>query len=187
MQENLDDWNGFPVSTCCQNALIVLSYGLAHQALLNPSRTIFVDEDLWNDCSGPFRQQPNVSANNCGFDGFYYGNGPCTTLQLPIFDKYIGDRCSLFSSLSFDHACESCTSAMSNATDSLLGDLKADRRNNADRATCLVALIVSVIAEKLNGSSENDDFSRCLPALVLPGEFTFAMLRGSSMWNWVAI
>ncbi|XP_073277700.1 probable receptor-like protein kinase At5g38990 [Primulina huaijiensis] len=187
VQENLDDWNGFPVSTCCQNALIVLSFGLAHQALKNPSRAIFVDEVLWNDCSGPFKQQPNVSADNCGFDGFYYGSGLCTTLQLRIFDKYIRYQCSLFSSLSFDHACESCTSALSNATNSLLGDLKADGRNNTERATCLVALIVSVIAEKLNGSSETDDFSRCLPALALPEKEDYIKIKNSLAKAFLAI
>ncbi|XP_073151901.1 probable receptor-like protein kinase At1g11050 [Henckelia pumila] len=169
VEEDVGDWNGFPKSTCCQNALIVLSYGLAHQALQNPSRAIFINQHLWNDCSGPFTQQPNVSAHHCGFDGFYYGNGLCAALQLPIFDKYMRDQCSLFASSSFDQACESCTSAISNATDSLLSDLKADRRNITEKANCLVAVIVFVIAKKLNiGSSATDDFSRCLPALALP-------------------
>ncbi|KZV36425.1 putative receptor-like protein kinase [Dorcoceras hygrometricum] len=188
IQENLDDWNGFPRSTCCQNALLVLSHGLAHQALEAPSRNIFIDQYLWSDCSGPFTKQPNVSAHNCGFDGFYYGStSHCSTLKLPIFDKYIGDQCSLFSSSSFDYACQNCTSAISSATNSLLQDLKADGSNSTERATCLVALIVSILAEKLNGSSGIDDFGRCLPALVIPEKEDYIKISDSLAKAFIAI
>lgn len=39
--------------------------------------------------------------------------------------------------------------------------------NHTERPTCLVGLIVSVIAGKQSDAS--DDFERCLPALAGPG------------------
>ncbi|XP_073141260.1 uncharacterized protein [Henckelia pumila] len=171
VQEQLQDWNGlFPKSTCCQNALLVFLHALALQALKSPTGYVFIAEDRWNDCSGPFTLQPNVSAHTCGFDHFYRGSGQCSTLQLSNIKTDVTGKCSLFSSSSFDYACGNCTSAISKETDSLLDYLKVDKNDHGEKATCLVAVIASVIAEKMNGSSENGDFSRCLPDLVEPGE-----------------
>ncbi|KAK4381580.1 LRR receptor kinase BAK1 [Sesamum angolense] len=54
VKENLKDWSGFPVSSCCQNALLVFSHALAVQVKNDPSGNIFISQDQWSNCSGPF-------------------------------------------------------------------------------------------------------------------------------------
>ncbi|KAI3459074.1 hypothetical protein Pfo_015737 [Paulownia fortunei] len=176
VQEKLKDWNGFPKTSCCQNALIVFSHAIALQAYNDPAGNIFLGQDQWNDCSGPFHLQPNVSVQTCGFDDFFYGSGKCSTLQLSNVDQNVVHQCSHFGSSLFNDACGGCTSAISEALDKLLGDLKIDG-NDTEKATCLVSLIVSVIAGKMNDSSGIDDFNRCLPALAVPEPVNYIKLN----------
>ncbi|KAI3470397.1 hypothetical protein Pfo_027060 [Paulownia fortunei] len=178
VQEKLKDWNGFPKTSCCQNALIVFSHALALHAVNDPAGCIFVPLDQWSDCSGPFRLQPNVSVQTCGFDDFFYGSGKCSTLQLPNIDKNIVDKCSFSGSSSFDDACGGCTSAISNEVDSLLADLKVEG-NDTEEAICLVAVVISVVAGKMNHTSGIDDFNRCLPALATPEPVNYIKLKNS--------
>lgn len=167
VQESLSDWNIFPQTSCCQEALVVYARALALQAKNDSSGTIFISQDQWSDCgSAPFQLQSNVSVPNCSLDNFYYGSGACSTLKLSDIPQNVTDQCSMFGSSSFDDACGACTAGISTALDPMLKSLSV-KGNDTERATCLVSLIVSVIARKKNDTS--DDFERCLPALAGPG------------------
>ncbi|XP_051119883.1 probable serine/threonine-protein kinase PBL28 [Andrographis paniculata] len=169
VQENLKDWNGLPKTSCCQNALIVFSHALALHATANSAGNIFISQDQWNSCSGPFRRQPNVSIQTCGFDSFYYGSSPCSTLTLSsINDEDFDEQCSKFSTSPFDAACGSCTSALSAKMNQISTLLEVDASNRTEKAACLLGLIVLFIARKRNDTSESDDFIRCLSALAVP-------------------
>ncbi|KAK4433118.1 protein STRUBBELIG-RECEPTOR FAMILY 2 [Sesamum alatum] len=169
VKEKLKNWNGFPKTSCCQNTLVVLSHALAVQAYNHPSGNIFIEQDQWSNCSGPFRLQPDVSVRTCGFDGFFYGSGKCSTLHLSDIGHSVVLQCSRFGSSWFDEACGGCTSAISKALDQMLHDMKVDGGDHTEQAVCLVSLIVSVIAGIMNNTSAIDDFDRCLPALAVPG------------------
>lgn len=92
-------------------------------------------------------------------------------LGLPRIARNVIDKCSLFGSSSlFDDACGNCTSAISNKAENLAIGLKVGG-SVTEEATCLVAVVVSVLAAKMNNNSVGiDDFNRCLPALSNPGE-----------------
>ncbi|KAL0302968.1 UNVERIFIED_CONTAM: Wall-associated receptor kinase-like 14 [Sesamum radiatum] len=179
VKEKLKDWNGFPKTSCCQNALVVFSHALAVQAYNDPSGNIFVGQDQWSNCSGPFRLQPDVSVQTCGFDDFYYGSGKCSTLRLSDVDHNVVLQCSRFGSSSFDEACGGCTSAISKVLDRMLHGMKVDSSDHTEKAVCLVSLIVSVIAGKTNNTSGIDDFNRCLPALAVPESANYIKLNSN--------
>ncbi|KAL8544610.1 hypothetical protein ACS0TY_005001 [Phlomoides rotata] len=166
-QEKLKDWNIFPETSCCQNALVVFSHALALQAKQTPSGYIFVGEDEWKNCSGPFKVQPNVSITTCGLDYFYYGRGSssCSILKLDSFDQRVTDRCSHFNSSVFDDACGDCRQAITDELKRIMVDNFDD--NYIERATCLVALMVSVM-DGMNYTLNGDNFERCLPGLAVP-------------------
>ncbi|KAL0307553.1 UNVERIFIED_CONTAM: putative leucine-rich repeat receptor-like protein kinase [Sesamum angustifolium] len=178
VKENLKDWSGFPISSC-QNALLVFSHALAVQVKNDPSGNIFISQDQWSNCSGPFPHQRNVSVQTCGFDYFFYGSSRCSTLQLSDINQYIGHQCSRFGSSSFDDACETCTEAISTALDSLMKNLKIDRNDPTEKAVCLVSLIVLVIAGRINRTSATDDLDRCLPGLAVPEPVNYIKLNKS--------
>lgn len=168
VHEKLDDWNGFPKSSCCQHALAVFAHALALNAMRDPSNAIFVPRAQWSDCSGPFRLQPNVSVQTCGFDDFYYGSSKCSNIHLTSIDRNVVEQCSLFGpSTSFDDACGSCTSAISSEVGKLLSGLEAER-SDVEEAVCSVAVVVAVVAGTMNRTA-GDDLDRCLPALRKPG------------------
>ncbi|XP_051140146.1 probable receptor-like protein kinase At3g17420 [Andrographis paniculata] len=167
VHEKLQDWRGFPKTRCCQNALVVFSNALAVHARKSLFGNIFLDPDGWNDCSRPFGRQPNMSVQSCGFDGFFYGSGKCTSLQLDEINQSVAARCSSFGTSSFDDVCEGCLSAISNALGKMVADVKV-KGNHTEKALCLVSIIVSVIAGNGNNTSQIDEFNRCLPALAAP-------------------
>ncbi|XP_022893069.1 probable leucine-rich repeat receptor-like protein kinase At5g49770 [Olea europaea var. sylvestris] len=168
VEETDKNWNSFPKTSCCQNALKVLSHALALHARNDALGSIFIPENQWKNCSNPFELQPGVSLETCGFDNFFNGNGNgnCSLLQLSnIFaeNQDVIYQCSLFNSSLFDDACGNCTTAISNARDAM-----SAQGNETEKATCLLALIVSVIARNMNNTSIVNDFDRCLPALAVP-------------------
>ncbi|CAI9772410.1 unnamed protein product [Fraxinus pennsylvanica] len=174
VEEKVNDWNGFPKTSCCQNVFTVFSYALALHSHNDSSGNIFIPEDQWKNCNQPFKLQHGVSAETCGFDNFFYGNGKCSQLQLPqlITDKLdVISQCSLFNS-SFDDACGNCTTALLKARDGL-----SAKGNKTDKATCLLALIVSIIAKNMNNTSIISDFNRCLPALAAPEPVNYIKLN----------
>ncbi|KAL0285872.1 UNVERIFIED_CONTAM: putative L-type lectin-domain containing receptor kinase V.6 [Sesamum calycinum] len=155
------------------------SHALAVQLIMIHLGNIFVGKDQWSNCSGPFRLQPHVSVQTCGFDDFHYGSGKCSTLQLSNVRYNIVLQCSRFGSSSFDEACGGCTSAISKELDRMLHDMEVDRSDHTEKAVCLVSLIVSVIAGKMNNNTGIDDFNRCLPALAVPGSANYIKLNSN--------
>ncbi|KAL0302966.1 UNVERIFIED_CONTAM: LRR receptor kinase BAK1 [Sesamum radiatum] len=181
VKESLKDWSGFPKSSCCQNALLVFSHALAVRVNNDPTGNIFISQEQWSNCSGPFPHQRNVSVQTCGFDDFFYGGGSsrCSTFHLSDINPYIGRQCSHFGSPSFDVSCGSCTDAISTALDTMMKNLKIDRNDPTEKAVCLVSIIVLVIAGRINHTSETDDLERCLPALAVPEPVNYIKLNKS--------
>ncbi|KAL2549390.1 putative leucine-rich repeat receptor-like protein kinase [Forsythia ovata] len=174
VEEKVKDWNGFPKTSCCQNALTVFSHALALNTHKDVSANIFLLEYQWKSCTEPFKLQPGVSIETCGFDSFFYGKGLCSKFQLSNIIteyQYVINQCSLFNSSSFDDACGNCTAAISKARDDL-----SSQGNENDKATCMLAVIVSIIAENMNNTSIINDFNRCLPALAVPDTLAEAIL-----------
>ncbi|KAL0402571.1 UNVERIFIED_CONTAM: putative leucine-rich repeat receptor-like protein kinase [Sesamum latifolium] len=147
----------------------------------DPTGNIFVSQEQWSNCSGPFPHQRNVSVQTCGFDDFFYGGGSsrCSTFRLSDINPYIGRQCSHFGSPSFDDACGTCTDAISTAVDSMMKNLKIDRNDPTEKAVCLVSIIVLVIAGRINRTSATDDLDRCLPALAVPEPVNYIKLNKS--------
>ncbi|XP_009597938.1 probable receptor-like protein kinase At1g11050 isoform X2 [Nicotiana tomentosiformis] len=166
-QENINEWDSFPTTRCCQNVLNFFSQALAKQAITQQGN-LFLKKDQWEHCSGPFKHQPSVSIENCGFRSLYQGSSKCSSLSLTnvLQDdnfKDVRDKCTGFDS-SFDDACRNCTGAIKSARDHYLDQFYA-RDNDTERATCVMAVVISVAATKLNDPSSIDDFFSCLPAL----------------------
>ncbi|XP_057779614.1 wall-associated receptor kinase-like 9 [Salvia miltiorrhiza] len=160
IDEALGDWNGYPKSSCCQHALAFFAHALALHAA---GGAIFIPRSQWNDCSGPLPLQPGVSIRTCGFDDFYYGSSKCSTLHVTRIDGHVVERCSLFGNSSFDDACGSCTSAISDEVENLLADLEA-QGSHVEEAVCRVAVVVALMARTpVIGSA---DLHNCLPALT---------------------
>ncbi|XP_047971650.1 probable receptor-like protein kinase At3g17420 [Salvia hispanica] len=169
VKESVSDWNIFPRTSCCQEALIVYAQALALVAKNSSSGTIFLSQEQWNDCtSAPFQLQPNMSTESCGFNNFYYGSGKCSMLKLSDIDPNVTSQCSSF--VSYDEACGICMKKISTALDTMMESMDV-KGNDTERATCLVGLIVSVIAGKKSDAS--DDFERCLPALAGPAPHNY--------------
>lgn len=166
LKEKKNKWNGFPSNPCCRNALSALSRALALHA--NGTNSIFIPEDQWRNCSGPFRRQPSVSVQSCGFDDLFSGSSICSRLSLSTIigtDEYktAADSCSAFEAISFDDACSTCVTAIAEARERLLNDFQVSK-SDTERVICGVAIIVAVSVEKFNRSFA-DDFYSCLPAL----------------------
>ncbi|PHT31983.1 hypothetical protein CQW23_28320 [Capsicum baccatum] len=167
-QESIHEWDSFPTTRCCQNALNFFSQALANQAIQQGN--LFLKRDQWGHCaSGPFAHQPSVSINKCGLDSLYHESSQCSSLSLTKIVqnqnfKDVRDNCSGFSSFSFDDACKHCTSAIKSLRDHLLDQFNA-KDNDTERAICLVAVVISVATTQLNAPSLMDDFFSCLPAL----------------------
>ncbi|XP_042004157.1 probable receptor-like protein kinase At1g11050 [Salvia splendens] len=169
VKESASDWNIFPRTSCCQEALVVYARALALVAKNSSSGTIFLSQDQWTDCTGaPFQLQPNISTQSCGFNDFYYGSGKCSMLKLSDIDPNVTSQCSSFAS--YDKACGICTEKISTALDTMMESLDV-KGNDTERPTCLVGLIVSVIAGKKSDAS--DDFERCLPTLAGPAPHNY--------------
>ncbi|KAJ8558464.1 hypothetical protein K7X08_005230 [Anisodus acutangulus] len=147
---------------------ILLTKALSNQAIQQGN--LFLHEDQWEQhCSGPFKRQSSVSIDKCGLGSLYQGSSQCSSLSLTniVQDqnfKDVRDKCTPGFSSSFDDACKDCTSAIRSARDHFLDQFDA-RDNRTERATCVVAIIISVATTKLNDPSSMDDFLSCLPAL----------------------
>ncbi|XP_031091398.1 probable receptor-like protein kinase At2g42960 [Ipomoea triloba] len=167
-QDRIRVWGSFSTTYCCQNALNALSRALADQA--KTGGNLFLGSDQWNNCAGPFKQQPSVSIESCGFQNLHSGGGgKCSGLALSTvakIDNFNGvlNLCSqLHSYSSFEVDCRNCLDAIKSTRDSLLDFLNVTSEDkNDENSTCLAAVIISFTAKN---SSRIDDFYRCLPAL----------------------
>ncbi|XP_058003610.1 probable serine/threonine-protein kinase PBL28 [Hevea brasiliensis] len=165
-QEKVQVLGSVGTTLCCRNVLNVLTKTLASHVVTNNSDFVFIPQDEWMNCSGPFNKQHSVSPSLCGFDNLYNGSSKCSSFSLSSikeesYYKKAVAKCSDFSS-SFDDVCFNCTAEILAATGGLMGKLTAD---NDEGAVCVVATVIYIAAANINQSSFIDDFYRCLPAL----------------------
>ncbi|CDP04247.1 unnamed protein product [Coffea canephora] len=173
INEKTSDWDGFPSSICCRNALNTLTQALARQATTGDGN-IFIDGERWKNCNDPFHQQQSVSVQACGFDDLFYGSSQCSSLKLSTITQNSSfqaafHQCASFNP-SFDNFCSNCTNALINATNQFLDQLY-EQDNNTEKVICGVALIVAVVAGEIDNESQIKDFYRCLPALIESGHY----------------
>lgn len=170
-------WNSFPTTLCCRNALAVLGKSLALQAVLDKNaQHIFIQDEQWLNCSGPFLRQSSVSIKSCGFGNLFYGSSKCSKLSLSDMtnDSVFRDavyKCMNFG-YSFNTECTNCTAAILSARDDFVKKLDVVG-NNTEEAICGVAVVTALAAQRINGSLEHvDDLYRCLSALDMYGKIS---------------
>ncbi|KAK3001984.1 hypothetical protein RJ639_021726, partial [Escallonia herrerae] len=160
-------WGSFKTNLCCRNALTVLSQGMA-QRVSFPDGNIFLTEDQWRSCSGPFKLQ-NVSIQSCGFNHLFAGSSQCSNLTMKDFTTGLHyqnatDMCARVSESSFDNTCSNCIDAVNYARNHLFDQLNL-KGNETENAICGVALVTSIAAQNVNDLPLIDNIYRCLHAL----------------------
>ncbi|KAJ7973588.1 Tyrosine kinase family protein [Quillaja saponaria] len=173
VQETISNWQSFPTTLCCRNALTILSQALSLQARNSKSKgqsgSLFLPQDEWNTCSDSFQPQHGVSMHSCGFDGLYYNSTQCSSFSLQDIvgeEKYKNalNKCSHFDN-AFDEACANCTVAILDVREVLLENSEVNNDESIARATCGVAAVISVAAGNEDDPALIDKFFRCLPTL----------------------
>lgn len=182
----IKEWASYPTSLCCRNALTVLGKALALQASTPGEGNIFIEENQWRNCSGPFQRQPNVSIQTCGLNHLFHGSSKCSGLSLQnmtndsIFVQ-AANNCSQFG-YNFNKHCENCITAIITARDHLVDHLDVTG-NSTEKAICGVAVVISIAATRMNDLSFVDDLYQCVPALDVYGK-TFNIILIPSSWFW---
>ncbi|KAF8388470.1 hypothetical protein HHK36_027142 [Tetracentron sinense] len=177
IDEKISDWNSFPTTVCCRNALTALSQALALQA--RDTNAIFLGQADWNNCSGSFQRQNSSNTRSCGFDKLYSGSSKCSSFSLSSFEndnqyREALDNCSQLNS-SFDYACPKCTQAIIDARDHQLAQFRVNT-NDTEKAICGVAVVISVAAAKIEDRPFVSDFYSCLHALDIIDSVAKALL-----------
>ncbi|XP_044482157.1 probable serine/threonine-protein kinase PBL21 [Mangifera indica] len=166
-QRKIIQWDSISTLHCCRNALIVFSLALAQRSCNQTDASIFLEQNQWNNCGGPFRNQPQVSLHYCGFDKFYNGNTTCSTFSVSAVQQRsefqdVLDSCSLLNS-SFD-ACGNCSQAIKTLRDAMMES--KDHQHDADaKASCGLAAVISIAASKWNDSSFIGKLYGCFESL----------------------
>lgn len=169
-------WNSITTPLCCSTALGVFGKALALQVTLDKNAdSVFIHKEKWENCSGPFLRQSSVSINSCGFENLYFNSSKCSALPLSYMtnDDYFHQalqNCSQFG-YSFNSDCRSCTTAISSAKDHFLDVLNV-LGNYTEEATCGVAIVVSIAAQRISDPLYIDDLFRCISALDVFGKIT---------------
>lgn len=176
----IDEWKSIKTSLCCRNALTVFGKALALQATLNKNAdSVFIQNEEWLNCSGPFLRQSSVSIHSCGFENLYINSSKCSALSLSYMrtqDSFhnASESCSQFG-YSFDSDCRTCTAAISRSKVQFLNDLDVVG-NNTEEATCGVAIVIAIAAQRISNPLYVDDLFRCVSALDVYGKITLTYL-----------
>ncbi|KAH9728300.1 protein kinase domain-containing protein [Citrus sinensis] len=174
-------WESIPSTLCCRNALTFFSQALAQRARENTNTSIFLEQNEWQTCSAPFTRQNVVSAKYCGFDGFSFGNGKCAnSSSLSLIQRNeefqgVLQSCSRFNSTTFADACRNCTTAVVKFRDYLLEEFNADGDDDNEKATCGLAVVITVTAANFDDRSSLADLYNCLHSIdqIDPGFIRF--------------
>lgn len=171
-RERIDTWGSTRSNLCCQNVLAVLSQALALQASIGEGN-IFLNQDQWINCSGPFKRQNKVSIHSCNFNNFFYGSSKCSNLSLSKIRQSKSyqnatNECDRFK-YSFDDTCTHCTKAVIGVRDELLGELSATG-NDTEKEICGIAVVIAFTARNLNDKPLIGDLYRCLQFLNVFGK-----------------
>ncbi|XP_038678340.1 putative leucine-rich repeat receptor-like serine/threonine-protein kinase At2g04300 [Tripterygium wilfordii] len=167
-QKKFTIWDGIETTICCQNVLDTITKALAFRAHNAANGTIFMEENLWRDCTGPFASQNTVSADACGFGDLTFNQSiGCSSFSLADIQRELSykealESCSNFNT-SFVDECKKCAGSLLRARDRLLEQFAPNVQDDHQRRMCGIAIVVSVAAAKYNDRNLIDDFYRCLP------------------------
>lgn len=161
-------WGSIPTPLCCRNALVVFSLALAQRSSNQTNGNIFLEQNQWNNCGGPFRNQQEVSLHYCGFDKFYSGTSMCSNLTVSkVQDRSefqnVLDWCSRLSS-SFD-ACGNCSQALVAIRNAMVLKSKDHESDINVKALCGLAAVISIAAAKWNDTSLIGKLYSCFESL----------------------
>ncbi|CAI0433847.1 unnamed protein product [Linum tenue] len=162
------DLNTISTTLCCRNVLQVITQNLGLRASQTHG-SLFLPQDQWKECTGPFHEQNSVSPLSCGFDLLYSGNGPCSALSLATLEQLFGFRTTVNScsnlNASFDNACSTCAQAIVSMSTHLMSNAHVSSDDSTQAMMCTVAVVVAIAAQKLEAGSSVDDLYRCLPVM----------------------
>lgn len=165
VQEDTSQWDDFPNTLCCRNALIVLSQALASGARDDPVRqgAVFLPETEWDTCTKLILDQQQ----SCGFRILRLGATKCSNVRLQDVQRLQAyqdafNKCDHFDR-PISQSCSDCTNAVIAVRDSLYEQLLEKEDNPVERAVCGVAALVSVTAATPDDHSVPDKFLRCWP------------------------
>ncbi|XP_074324420.1 putative receptor-like protein kinase At1g11050 [Apium graveolens] len=167
----IEEWKSIKTSLCCSNALTVLGKALALQVSLDKNAdSVFIQQEKWVNCSGPFLRQSSVSIQSCGFGNLYFDSSVCSGSRLSLSSMKTqksflnaSESCSQFG-YSFDSDCSTCTAAISRSKVQFLNDLDVVG-NDTEEAICGVAIVVAIAAQRMSNPLYVDDLFRCVSAL----------------------
>lgn len=169
--ERIKQWGSIRTTICCRNVLTTMSQALALRASNTQPpapATIFIAQDLWKNCSGPFARQPLVSANSCRFGDFFYGSSTshCSNLTMQDMSQDNSYQAAVKACISsyddFNDVCTTCTSALLKLRNELVSKSGDNSDKKSERAICAVAAVVSIVVATLNNHTRTEDFFRCL-------------------------
>ncbi|RXH82535.1 hypothetical protein DVH24_036876 [Malus domestica] len=141
-----------------------------HSVKTQGSASVFLPEQEWKNCSGPFQKERNVSAKNCHFDGLYYGSSACSNTTLASIKKEQAfqnaiSNCSNLSN-AFEDVCGNCSKAVLDLRDDLLEAYEVKDGNATETGICGMAAVISVLEEKMNNTfSIDNDYMFCMSLL----------------------
>ncbi|KAJ8762746.1 hypothetical protein K2173_017561 [Erythroxylum novogranatense] len=189
-QEKIKYLGSIDTTLCCRYVLDVLTKNLAEHANKTIGNNIFMPQEQWESCNRNVLQEKDVSAHSCGFDKLYNGSHACTSFSLSsiqqdlVFQNAL-NLCSSFGS-SFNDACSNCTQAILDVRNNMLSHLKADIDDGAGASSCIIAVVIAIVASRIDDRSSIDDFYRCLSNLRVfdPG---YIKLRSSAVKMVLAI
>ncbi|KAF5749199.1 hypothetical protein HS088_TW04G01162 [Tripterygium wilfordii] len=166
-QKKFAIWDGIHTTICCRNVLNTMTKALAFRAHNAVNDNIFMEENLWRDCTGSFPIQNTVSAEACGFGDLFNGSAGCSSFSLVDIQDELAynealESCSNFNT-SFVDECTKCAGSLLRARDHLLEQFSANAQDDYQRRMCGIATIVSVAAAKFDDRNLIDDFYKCLP------------------------
>ncbi|CAN6714679.1 unnamed protein product [Malus baccata var. baccata] len=164
-------WGSYRTSPCCRNVLTTMSKALAiHAVKTQGSASVFLSQQEWKNCSGPFQKEPSVSIQNCHFDGLYYGSSACSNTTLTSIKKKQAfqnaiSNCTNLSN-AFEDVCGNCSKAVLDLRDDLLEAYEVKDGNATETGICGMAAVISVLEEKMNNTfSIDNDYMFCMSLL----------------------
>ena len=171
VKQKIKVWGSYLTSPCCRNVLTTMSKALAiHAVKTQGSAHVFLSQQEWKNCSGPFQKDRSVSAENCHFGDLYYGSSACSNTTLAsikteqAFQNAIR-KCANLSN-AFDDVCGYCSKAVLGLRDSLLKTYGVKDGNATETGICGIAAVISVLEEKMNNTLLIDnDYMSCMSLL----------------------
>ncbi|TQD80994.1 hypothetical protein C1H46_033409 [Malus baccata] len=157
-----------------------------HAVKTQGSASVFLSQQEWKNCSGPFQKEPSVSIQNCHFDRLYYGSSACSNTTLTSIKKKQAfqnaiSNCTNLSN-AFEDVCGNCSKAVLDLRDDLLEAYEVKDGNATETGICGMAAVISVLEEKMNNTfSIDNDYMFCMSLLDTFGMKTTSMPHACSI------